>query len=147
MACGAWPSPLMSFVTGSTWVRSRKQWSIWPSLQGGLFHGTSRPALSYRTAEPAGESPMAIRSVQTVVVCALMALTVRCARVDWAFDTLAADSKMSWSDGMRRITVAKSGEVEFSDDDNSGQNLSDGGFLVIEENNLLAVSRLEGPSR
>ena len=64
-----------------------------------------------------------------------------CNRMQW--DYLGADHRSSWSDGQRRVEVASSGEIEFSDDEADVQGLSEGGFLVVQESRWLSERRVE----
>src|SRR5262249_6123449 len=102
-----------------------------------------------------------LKVTTALVVCIVTLPGVGCARRDtarperssileWAYQAISADFRSSWSNGVNRISVAASGDLEFTADDTDVKSISPGGFLVIEESTWFTTRRFEaaaGPDR
>ena len=70
----------------------------------------------------------------------VLLLSVGCGRFD---ENLVGEFQHRSSDGFRRLQVASTGQIEFTDDEQDIQHISPGGHFVIQEKKGLTTRRLE----
>jgi len=70
----------------------------------------------------------------------VLLLSVGCGRFD---ERLVGEFQLRSSDGFRRLQVASTGQIEFTEDERNIQHISPGGHFVIQEKKGLTTRRLE----
>ena len=102
------------------------------------FHGNeSENGKAGRTSGGAMKRRFRSRNLPMLLV---LLLSVGCGRFD---ENLVGEFQHRSSDGFRRLQVASTGQIEFSDDEQDIQHISPGGHFVIQEKKGLTTRKLE----
>ena len=78
--------------------------------------------------------------VRNLPILLALLLSVGCSRFD---DELVGEYQHRSSDGFRRLQVASTGQIEFTDDERDVLSISPGGHFVVQEKKGLTTRRLE----